>query len=347
MLELLHMNNEIINTNTVKQKNKLALFGKFAGWALLLVLVVVLLIDSRKLKIVLDQANFWYLALALGMAILSISSAAMGFSTSAKIFKINQPWGKRFISGWLGVAINNLILSGGAVGYAARLKLLKGEQASVKQILSASLFHSFIFQILLASMFPFCLLYFYLHDISVLPQMKSILLVAVGFLFTLVMAGGVLLFLSSARKSFIVFLAKVINKIFKKDWTEKFLGFEELLDNSLVMANFWKIFLLVSFVVVDWIFCVFTLHFIFLAIGLSVSIWYIFAGLAIAIAIGFASVLPGGLGTQDLSLTGILVLAGYDLQMAIVAAILFRLIYCIIPYALASVYFNYKIQSKS
>lgn len=346
MIELNGMNS-LVAQKIIKKRNKLETFNRLAGLVLLLVLVAILISDYQKLKQVLLQADFGYLSLALAMTVVSISLAALAFSVSARMFKIDAPLRLLFVCGWLGVAINNIILSAGVVGFGVRVRILKEKGFNMKQVLSASFFHSYIFQFLLAAIFPFCLLYLYLHGVSVFSQMKHVLLVIVAILFLLVMAAGALFFLSKPRRVFLVFSAEMIKRIFKRDWRDKFIQFDELLKNSLIMSNFFRIIALFVFVAGDWVFCVLTLHFIFSAVGMSVPIWYIFSGLAISLAVGFASVLPGGLGTQDLSLTGILMLGGYDLQAAVVAAILFRLIYYIVPYGLASLYYNFKFNSAS
>jgi uncharacterized protein (TIRG00374 family) len=328
-------------------KKTFALLSKYFGLGLFLILLVVVIVDFNKLRVVLAQANYLFLLLAFVASLISVSLAAVGFLIAAKIFKISTSFGELFVAGWLGVAMNNLIMSGGAVGYGVRIKLLGSEETRTKQIVSASLFYSYIFQLFLAVVLPVCFFYFSTSQISLTPLVKNLLLSAVALSLLAVIVFSVLFFIASLRRSFLKLLSLIFAKFFKKNWQDHFTEIDELLSSSLSSANLLNIILLFLSVASDWLFCTGALYLAFLALGLQVSVVFLFCAFVISVAIGYISVLPGGLGTQDLSLTGILVLGGYDLQTAILAAVLFRMIYYIIPYGLASLYYSLNNRQKS
>ena len=55
-------------------------------------------------------------------------------------------------------------------------------------------------------------------------------------------------------------------------------------------------------------------------------------GFSLGITAGFVSLVPGGLGVQEGSMAGIYALLGVPIGVAIVAAILFRIVYYFIPF---------------
>ncbi|MEI8361427.1 MAG: flippase-like domain-containing protein [bacterium] len=322
-------------------KKIFAILSKFFGVGLLLILIVILIFDFNKLKLVLTQANYSYLFLALISSLISVTLAALGFVIAANIFQVDSDFRRRFKAGWLGVAMNNLIMSGGAVGYGIRIKLLESRKTRTKQIIGASLFYSYIFQLFMVVVLPICLLYFYNSQIVFPSIVRRLILAGIVISLIMVVFFSSVFFISRFRRYFFSKLSVLFFKLFKKNWQNHFLEIDELLSDSLSMGNIASIVLLLFSVAADWVFCTAALFLAFLALGVHVSVLFLFCAFVVSVAIGYISVLPGGLGTQDLSLTGILVLGGYDLHIAILASILFRLIYYIIPYAFATLYYNF------
>lgn len=64
-------------------------------------------------------------------------------------------------------------------------------------------------------------------------------------------------------------------------------------------------------------------------------------GLTLGVAVALLSMLPGGLGTQDGSMTGVYVLLGVPLEQAVLAAVLFRLVYYAVPCSASLVVYRY------
>jgi uncharacterized protein (TIRG00374 family) len=86
-------------------------------------------------------------------------------------------------------------------------------------------------------------------------------------------------------------------------------------------------------VVLDWAASVLTLGACFLALRTPIHPGVLLTGFAIGVSVGFLSMLPGGLGAQEGSMAGIYVLLGVGYERALLAAMLFRIIYYVIPFA--------------
>jgi uncharacterized protein (TIRG00374 family) len=93
--------------------------------------------------------------------------------------------------------------------------------------------------------------------------------------------------------------------------------------------------LLVGSVAVDWASSAAALWFSFDALGEPLSLGVLLTGFAIGITAGVLSMIPGGLGVQEGSMAGIYALLGVPLQQAVLAAILFRVVYYMIPYVVS------------
>lgn len=81
----------------------------------------------------------------------------------------------------------------------------------------------------------------------------------------------------------------------------------------------------------SWALAALTLEVCFGALGRPVRPAVLLTGLTIGVVAGALSMLPGGLGTQEGSMAGVYVLLGVPLEQAILAAILFRVVYYVVP----------------
>lgn len=89
---------------------------------------------------------------------------------------------------------------------------------------------------------------------------------------------------------------------------------------------------MVALVVIDWGACVAALWFCFDALGDPISPGVLLTGFALGVTAGVLSMVPGGLGVQEGSMSGLYALLGVPLQKAVLASILFRVVYYLIPY---------------
>ena len=79
------------------------------------------------------------------------------------------------------------------------------------------------------------------------------------------------------------------------------------------------------------------LWFCFYALGYLLNFGDLIAGFVIGIVSGVLSMIPGGLGIQEGSMAGIFTLLGSTFEQAILASILFRVVYYILPYIVSLV----------
>jgi uncharacterized protein (TIRG00374 family) len=89
---------------------------------------------------------------------------------------------------------------------------------------------------------------------------------------------------------------------------------------------------LVGLTVADRTCSVAALWFCFDALGDPISLGVLLTGFSMGVTAGVLSMVPGGLGVQEGSMASVYALLGVSLQQAALAAILFRVVYYLIPY---------------
>jgi glycosyltransferase 2 family protein len=89
---------------------------------------------------------------------------------------------------------------------------------------------------------------------------------------------------------------------------------------------------LLSLLLGDWIFVLGTLELCFMALGLVTPFTILTSGFIVGKTAAILSFIPGGIGVQDTSTAGIYSLLGISFNIAILVAVLFRVVYHYIPY---------------
>ncbi len=85
------------------------------------------------------------------------------------------------------------------------------------------------------------------------------------------------------------------------------------------------------YIVLDWIFTLLALYTSFVAIGSPIAASYVIAGFAIGMFLSIASLIPGGLGIMEGSMTAVFVALGVQFEQAVVAILIYRIAYYGLP----------------
>jgi uncharacterized protein (TIRG00374 family) len=90
----------------------------------------------------------------------------------------------------------------------------------------------------------------------------------------------------------------------------------------------------------DFICSIAAMGFIFKSLGTTVPTGVLVTGYVIGIMAGLLSMVPGGFGIQEASMAGIYALLGVPFEVAVLAAILFRFLYYLVPYFCILPFYN-------
>ena len=137
----------------------------------------------------------------------------------------------------------------------------------------------------------------------------------------------------SLRKIFMV-TNKVIYKLFGALIPKNnFSAFANQLDNGIktIHKNKSKMTATIIYICGDWIFTILILYLAFLAVGVKIGIGILLAGFALGMATTLIPVLPGGIGAMEIAMATVFSQAGIDWDTALMAALIYRFVYYIIP----------------
>ena len=182
----------------------------------------------------------------------------------------------------------------------------------------------------------------YLLFNSNVPQFVAILLGLMTVIFIgLAITATLLIFSKSIRSELLRFTGRIWQRIFKRDvitnldeLNDQFSQGVSTLKGHPVSAG---IVLLLTFV--DWVASVIVLGYCFDAFGPPLDPGAVVAIFVLGIMAGVISAIPGGIGVQEGSMTGVAMLLGATFEQAILAAMLFRVIYYFIPYFISPLFY--------
>jgi len=292
--------------------------------------------DGEQILHVLQEANWEKVPLAFAFMALSYLLTSYSFAQVNRILGI--PIGTRELTqiGFTTTALNHLLTTGGLAGYSLRYLLMRRRGVRMKDVMTTSILHFYLTCLIMLGMLPFGLIYLILNSPIRLETSVFISAIALVVLILFSIATG-LVFQPGMRKPILRFISKVSQSLLKKDidWQlDQFdisftRGVKELRNQPQNMS------LIVGMIFGDWLASAFALWFCFDALGPPVGLGDLIAGFVIGVVAGVMSMIPGGLGIQEGSMAGIFSLLGTPFEQAILASILFRVIYYIFPYLIS------------
>jgi len=87
----------------------------------------------------------------------------------------------------------------------------------------------------------------------------------------------------------------------------------------------------IVYVCADWLFTILVLYFAFRAVSVHISAGVLVAGFAVGMVTTLIPLLPGGLGAMELAMTAVFAQMGIDWDAALMATLIYRVVYYILP----------------
>ena len=321
------------------------------------VLVAAVAADWANARRVLRTADWRLLAPALVATALSFLCSSTAYALACRTFGVVARTARLVLAGFVTMAVNNLILHG--AGYAVGAVILtardmtalsergRGGQTSdvsdrvpgapirLRDIAAASAFTLYLYFAVGTTFLPLSLLYVVAD--RRLPERAAIgigLVVALACLLAVVV--NLAVFLPRFRKNLLGFLSRVIRSLTRRDIAGRLNSFEESFTRGLTLlrGHRGRLLGLLAAIIGDWLFWVAAIWFCYAALGIRLNVGVMLSGYFIAIAAGALSMLPGGMGVQDGSMAGVYALLGVPFGPALLAAVLFRVVCYLIPFAI-------------
>jgi uncharacterized protein (TIRG00374 family) len=310
--------------------------GRLTSILIVLVALIglaVIVADWNQIRTALSQAKWKPIPYALAATLVSYACISFSFAQVSRLLGVDMRTRELAIIGFISSVLNHLVLSGGAAGYSVRFMLMNRHGVSLREVVAISILHFLLTSLMMIAMLPVGLLYVGLNaslsQTTATVLAVSALLVFLGTLF----AVGVI-FWGRMRRRAIRLLVKAVRILVRRDVQEPLerfdatvaLGVQAMREDPVSML------IIASLIAIDWAFSAAALWFSFRAFDVTLSVGQLVSGFVIGTVAGVASLFPGGLGIQEASMTGIFALLGISLEKAVVASILYRVVYSIVPY---------------
>jgi uncharacterized protein (TIRG00374 family) len=305
------------------------------------VAVLVSVSDIRKIVRLSARMDPYFLGLSFSAAFMSYLLIAFSLKKILELMDIRLSFFEIFNISWVSTSINYVMSVGGIGGFTARIYLLKKKGISYSETIIVSIIHSFIMNVILML---FVLIGF--SSLIASKQMRMYNFIVSSFLIFFALYLTYLAFKSVVNREFregwIDRIGRWINKLHsflsKEEGSviagETLASFKGEFNQGMELMGLRRGELKapVLYVFLDWIFCLFTLYFAFLAVHYFIHPEVLVVGFAVGLFASILSLIPGGLGVMEGSMAAIYYSLEVPLEEAIVAVILYRLIYYVFPF---------------
>lgn len=313
------------------------------GFALLL--LPVLFADGRELWRTASNIRPIMLALPLLLALLSYAAMSLSYQGIAAV----AGWRLGFFE-WLRITfvsntVNYLVTSAGLSGFAVRMYLLARRGVPSGQAVLISLVQTFLtnFTLLLFILVGFATVV--LRGSLSGAALTAAAIVVVLFAGVLVYA-VVLIFHRRLRRRTLFIIADVGHRLLRRflpRWTPgrvRLWRFQHDLNSGLefLFKRKQRILAPAGWILLDWVLTLAILWAAFWAVNYPVAPSIVVLGFAVGICLSLVSIVPAGLGIMDSSMWAVFVSLGVPAEPTVVAVLLFRVAYYLMP-LLVSVFF--------
>lgn len=284
-----------------------------------------------------NEVNTYYLVLAC------VSSAAIYVFMGLSLWETLKLLGQKINLGaaisiaFVSTTVNYLVSSMGVSGFALRAHLLGKRKVPLGISVMASIVITvLLYFVLLIIILQGSFLLLLSKNASTEQLLKNFSIV-VGV--AIVGATVTAFFFNSRfrykglRKIFLL-INKIIYNLFRAMIPKNnFSAFAKQLDNGIntIHKHKAKLTRAILYICGDWIFTILILYLAFLAVGVKISIGVLLAGFAMGMVTTLIPVLPGGLGAMELVMTSMFSQMGIDWNVALMAALIYRFVYYVIP----------------
>lgn len=295
-----------------------------------------MLADWDEVRTVVEQADWTPLIFASLFTVISYLCVSFNFAVICRLLGIQMKIGELSEIGFVSTVLNHVVQSGGAAGYSVRYTFISRSGATNKDILAASIFQYYLTSLAMLSMLPVGFIYLLLNA-QMKPGIAALIAVATLVLMILFILATLFVFQSRTRGRLLGVTGRVVQLIARRDVSETLVTFDETMTRgvSALREHPLGLLMIILLVTVDWVASVVVLWFCFDALGPSVTAGALITGFVIGVMAGVVSMLPAGIGVQDFSMAGIFALLGTSFEQAVLASVLWRGVFYLLPYIIS------------
>lgn len=279
------------------------------------------------------------------LAVASYAAMARSYQRIADAAGSRLPFGTWLRLTFVSNTVNYLVTSAGLSGFAVRMFLLKQNGVASGRAVLISLVQTFLTNATLLCFIVAGWVNLFLHQQLAGTTLAAASAVVIVFLVVLAVA-ALMAAHRTLRRRTLLWLANTTHRVlrhvapsraprrvrlwrFQHNLNE---GFEFLLrrKRQMVAPAIW--------IMLDWFLTLGILWWAFRSVNVPVAFGLVLAGFGVGVLLSLVSLVPGGLGVMEGSMTGVFVSFGVPLESAVVAVLIFRVAYYVLP-LLVSVFF--------
>jgi uncharacterized protein (TIRG00374 family) len=294
---------------------------------------LIVALDWSEIRRVIGQASWLLLLPSLLFTATSYTCLSYSLAVVFQTFGIRLGIKDLMEIGFVSNVVTYLMNVGGVTGIPLQFVLMKRRGLVTEDILAPSLFQLYFNGLMLVALLPIGL--FNILVSHPLSRSGSLSIgIAAGILTLLLIFASIIVFVAPVRSAILHGLGRAAHFITRRNIDSGLNNFDIAMTRGIALMRQRPIILaiLLLLAIGDWASTVTALWFCFYALGNPVGIGTLLTGFSLGITAGFISMIPGGLGVQEGSMTGIYALLGVPVRTAVLAAILFRIIYYFIPF---------------
>ncbi len=272
-----------------------------------------------------------------------LSSILIYVSMGMSLYEVLRIMGRRIgKSVAIGIAlvsttVNYAVSSLGASGFALRAHLLSRRRVPFGTCVTASIVITVLLYFVLAIIILQGSVLMFFHSSTTTAQLlKNFGLIVVMCI--VCAAVTAFLFNDAWRYKSIRNVFRLINKVLFRVFGAlipkgRYDDFMDQLDEGigLIHEKKRKMTWTIVYVCADWLFTILVLFFAFRAVGVHIEAGVLVAGFAVGMVTTLIPVLPGGLGAMELAMTAVYAQMGIDWDAALMATLIYRVVYYVLP----------------
>jgi uncharacterized protein (TIRG00374 family) len=319
---------------------------------MVMVLAASLLSDFAKLQEVFRHLEFGPVFSALMTTGLAFLASALSFRTLFKMTSHRIPFPKFFSIMFIADTMNYIISSAGMSSIAIRAFFLKQEKVPYSVTIPLTLAQNMIFNLVLSFVCMGGLVYIKGHpELVGGPNQTAILFFMAGLLLFV----GVMIFIFFNR----AFSRWVLNQVLgtgywfrqnilrKKGLRQDFSEIQRVVESTVTfLKKGWTHLIAVFFfIAMNWCLMALTFYFCFRSVGMELPLGLLLVGFTLMFLSSNVNPVPAGLGVSESLLAVTFKMLGVGFETTLVAALVFRLVYFLIPILISTALYLDRVRS--
>lgn len=294
-----------------------------------------------------QKADLRALPGAIFFTFISYLSMSISFALVCRLFNIQMPFRSSAEVGYITNVLNHVVTAGGVAGLSLRFILMGRHGVAIRDAVAVSMMHFYLASLDMMVMLPVGL--FYLTQNATLARGITILLsVSSAILILLALLATAIIFQPAWRQSVLRILATLGSRLLRRDLRSTFKQFDKSMRRGITVMKEKPglVLLVIALTILDWICSVIVLSYCLDAFGTQQPFGVVMTAFVIGIVVGLASMIPGGIGFQEGAITWVLVLLGVRFGQAVLASILFRAVFFLLPYLASLIFYRQLLNPK-